>query len=49
MGHEGNGFDPSDGDMGFEVVQAMVDDWGVEGGGESAWFEIGVSPNSSVA
>jgi hypothetical protein len=50
VGHEGNSFHhPADGDMGLEVVQAMTDDWGVEGGGQGAWFEIGVSPNSSVA
>jgi hypothetical protein len=35
--------------MGLEIVQAMTDDWDVEGGGKGAWFEIGVSSNSSVA
>jgi hypothetical protein len=43
VGHEGNGFHPADGDLGLEIVQAMTDDWGVEGGGTGAWFEIGVS------
>jgi hypothetical protein len=49
VGHEGNGFDPTDGDVGLDVVRAMTDDWGVEGGGATAWFEIGVSSGSSVA
>ena len=49
VGHEGNGFDPADDHLGLEVVRAMTDDWGVEGDGKGAWFEIGVSPNSSVA
>ena len=49
VGHEGNGFQPADGDLGLEVVQATTDDWGVDGGGKGAWFEIGVSSNSSVA
>jgi hypothetical protein len=43
VGHEWNGFHPADGDLGLEIVQAMTDDWGVEGGGTGAWFEIGVS------
>ena len=45
--HEGNGFDPAGGDLAFEVVGATADDWGVEEGGASAWFEIGMpSPTS---
>jgi hypothetical protein len=52
VGHDGNGFHPADEDMGLEIVEAMTDDWGVEGDGKGAWFEIGVSPvspDSSVA
>jgi hypothetical protein len=47
VGHEGNGFHPADGDIGLDVVRETTDDWGVEGGGKGAWFEIGVSSNSS--
>jgi hypothetical protein len=47
VGHEGNGFDPADDDIGLDVLRTMTDDWGVEGGGKGAWFEIGVSSNSS--
>jgi hypothetical protein len=43
VGHEGNGFVAGDGDIGLEVVGAMADDWGVEGDGAGAWFEIGMS------
>jgi hypothetical protein len=43
----GTGFDPADDDIGLDVLRTMTDDWGVEGGGKGAWFEIGVSSNSS--
>jgi hypothetical protein len=49
VGQEENGFPPADGDIGLEVVRATTDDWGLEEGGTGAWFEIGVSPNPSVA
>ncbi len=49
VGQEGNGLDSADWDMGLGVVQATTDDWGVEGGGTGAWFEIGVSRDAFVA
>jgi hypothetical protein len=46
VGHEGNGFHPGDEDIGLDVVRATTDDWGVDGDGDVAWFEIGVPPAS---